>query len=294
MSDSLIFAHGQVGGPWIWAPHADVWLLMAGLLAFYVIAVRSWGPSHTSPGEPPVSRNQVRFFALGVLALWIGSDWPIHEISESYLFSVHMFQHMIFSLIGPPLLLLGTPDWLARKLLRPRWIMAVMRRVTRPIPALLLFNGFLVFSHWPGFVNGTLSSHGLHFVAHAVLVVLALVMWWPVCSPLPELPRISPPAQMLYLFGQTIVPTVPASFLTFAEFPLYSFYERAPRLISGFSAVADQGVAGVVMKLGGGMLLWAIIGYLFFKWADRQEKGTPDVTSWQDLERELNKVEATK
>lgn len=275
-----------------WEAHVDVWLVMASLLGLYAAAVKFWGPVHTSPGEPPVTRRQVRLFALGVLFLWVGSDWPIHDLSERYLFSAHMVQHMIFSLAAPPLLLMGAPGWMVRRLLKPRWLMAVMRRVTRPLPALLAFNGFLVFSHWPGFVNGTLASGWLHLSAHTVLVALSVVMWWPVLSPLPELPRISAPAQMLYLFGQTIVPTVPASFLTFADTPLYRFYARAPRLFPGLSAVGDQNIAGLIMKLGGGMFLWAIIIVLFFRWSDREEKGTPDEKNWQDLERELNKLEA--
>jgi putative membrane protein len=286
-----LLAHGEVGGPWNWAPHLDVWLIMGGVLALYWAACRYWGPSHVSPGDPPVTRSQVRYFALGVLVFWIGADWPIHEISEDYLFSVHMFQHLLFSLVAPALILMGTPDWMARRLLRPRWIMAIMRRIARPIPALILFNVFLVFTHWPGFVNATVENEALHFGAHTLLVVLSLVMWWPVLSPMPELPRITPPGQMLYLFGQTIVPTVPASFLTFGDFPFYRVYAEAPRLIAGFDAVADQGVAGLVMKVGGGLLLWTIIAILFFKWAAQQESGTPDATKWQDLERELNKVE---
>ena len=40
-------------------------------------------------------------------------------------------------------------------------------------------------------------------------------MWWPVVSPLPEMPPLAPPGQMLYLFLQSLVPTIPASFLTF-------------------------------------------------------------------------------
>ena len=288
---TILLAHGEVGGPWVWAPHLDVWAIMTTVLALYWAAVRYWGPKHVSPGEPPVTKGQVRCFALGVAVFWIGAEWPIHELSENYLFSVHMFQHLLFSMVAPALVLMGTPDWLARRLLRPRWVMAVMRRITRPLPALVLFNAFLVFTHWPGFVNATVSSEPLHFAAHALLVALSLVMWWPVLSPMPELPRLSMPGQMLYLFGQTIVPTVPASFLTFSDSPFYRVYAEAPRLIPGFSAVADQGVAGLVMKLGGGMLLWAIIAYLFFKWSAQQETGKPDATKWQDLERELNKVE---
>lgn len=285
-----ILAHGPLSRPWQWRPEPDVWLAMGALLAFYAFAVRIWGPRFVSPGEPPASKSQVRLWALGVLMLWVGADWPMHQISEGYLFSAHMVQHFLFSLVAPPLLLLGTPGWLARKLLSPAPLMAVMKRLTRPLPAFLMFNGYLVFSHWPGFIEATLNSSILHFFAHVVLVAVSILMWWPVLSPLPELPRLSAPGQMFYLFGQTIVPTVPASFLTFAESPLYSVYASAPRLFAGFDAVSDQRVAGVVMKLGGGLLLWSFIAVLFFRWSSREETGEPDPVEWQDFERTLNRT----
>lgn len=277
-----------------WSPYPSVWLLMGGSLAAYLLAVRYWGPEHVSPNEPAVTKAQVRFFALGIIALWIGSDWPLHDLAEDYLFSAHMVQHLLFTLLAPPLLLLGTPDWMARRLLRPRWLMAVMRKLTRPLPALLLFNGLLVFTHWPVIVNTSVRNELFHFGVHLVLVASGLIMWWPVFSPIPELPRLSAPGQMLYLFGQTIVPTVPASFLTFADHPLYQAYAQMPRIISGFDAVADHQVSGVIMKLGGGMFLWGIIAYLFFKWAGRQESGVPDESTWQELEREVNKMEGVR
>lgn len=291
MSLKLLAEAAGRANPWAWHPHVSVWIAMGAALLLYAEAVRVWGPRYVSPGEPPVTRAQVRFFALGVLALWIGADWPIHDLSEGFLFSVHTLQHMLFTFVAPPLLLLGCPDWLARRLLRPAWVMAFMRRATKPLPAAVAFNGFLVFSHWPAFVDATLRGQLLHFSAHLILVMLAVLMWWPVLSPMPELPRISSPAQMLYLFGQTIVPTVPASFLTFGKSAFYRFYAEAPRLFAGFSAVMDQNVAGLIMKVGGGLLLWGIIAYLFFRWAAREESGSPDTTSWQDLERALNQAE---
>jgi len=284
-----VLAHGSVSQVWTFRPHPDVWLVMGGVLALYALAVRRWGGSYVSVGDAPVTNSQVRLFALGVMVMWIAADWPLHEISEGYLFSFHMGQHMVFSLIAPPLLLLGTPDWMARKLLSPKPVMAVMRRLTRPLPALLAFNAFLVFSHWPNFVDATLRSGNLHLGAHTLLVGLSLLMWWPVFSPISELPRISPPAQMLYLFAQTIVPTVPASFLTFAETPFYRVYAEAPRLIAGFDAVTDQRVAGLIMKVGGGFLLWAIIAVLFFRWSSSEETGAPDASEWQEIELELNR-----
>lgn len=285
-----ILAHGPNSDPWLWRPEPDVWLVMGALLGLYALAVRRWGPLFVSPGEPAATTRQVRAWALGVAFLWVGADWPMHQISEGYLFSAHMVQHFIFSLVAPPLLLLGTPGWLARKLLKPGPVMALMKRLTRPFPAFLIFNAYLVFSHWPAFISATVNSGLLHFSAHLALVGVSLLMWWPVLSPLPELPRMSPPGQMFYLFGQTIVPTVPASFLTFAETPLYSVYASAPRLISGFDAVSDQRVAGVVMKLGGGLLLWSVIAVLFFRWSSREETGEPDPVEWQDFERTLNRT----
>ena len=64
-----------------------------------------------------------------------------------------------------------------------------------------------------------MQSQLLHFCLHVLLVFAALVMWWPIVSPLPELPPLPAPGQMLYLFFQSLAPTIPASFLTFGNHP---------------------------------------------------------------------------
>src|SRR5439155_18676838 len=149
-------------------------------------------------------------------------------------------------------------------------LMRSVQRVGRPVPGIIQYNAILVLSHWPLWVDATLRHHALHFVAHAVLVVSALLMWLPVVSPLPEVPRARPPTQMLYLFIQTIVPTVPASFLTFGSSPLYHFYEHVLRLY-GVSVLADQQAAGLLMKIVGGFFLWSVIAVIFFRWYGREE-----------------------
>jgi putative membrane protein len=120
-----------------------------------------------------------------------------------------------------------------------------------------------------------LRSEPLHFVIHAVLFTTAIMMWWPVVAPLPDLPQLSPFGKMGYLFLQSLVPTVPASFLTLGDTPLYPIYETFPRLW-GISAHTDQVVAGLIMKLGGGLILWAFIAAVFFSWwAEEQRYGNP-------------------
>ena len=263
--------------PWAWHPHPDVWLLVAVLAGGYAVGLRR-RPAAATPG-------QVAAYSLGVLILWVGADWPVHDLAEGYLYSVHMVQHMLFSLVAPPLLLMGIPAGLARRILAPSRRFAVVQRLARPLPALLIFNSVLVISHWPAFVDLTLRVHAVHFTAHAVLFASALLMWCPVVAPLPEL-RISPPGQMFYLGLQSIVPTVPASFLVFGREPLYRFYEHVPRLWA-LSAGEDQRIAGLLMKIGGGMLLWTVITALFFRWHAESDAADQAARHWQALDAEI-------
>jgi putative membrane protein len=269
--------------PYEWHAHPDVWVLIAVLLGGYVWALRVLGPRHTAPGQPVATTLQKVCWVAGVATVWVASDWPVHDLSEQYLYSVHMTQHLLITLVAPPLLLLGTPAWLARELLRPPQLYRAARRLARPFPALVLFNVLVVVTHWPMFVDATLGSELLHFSIHAALFISALAMWAPVTAPLPEFRPLAPPAQMLYLFLQSIVPTVPASFLVFAEKPIYRFYENVPRLWS-LSAGEDQRIAGLLMKIGGGLLLWMIIAVLFFRWHAAEER---DARHWRALERDI-------
>ncbi|HUV11451.1 MAG TPA: cytochrome c oxidase assembly protein [Acidimicrobiia bacterium] len=276
---------GVAGIP-AWEPQPDVWLLIAALAAGYWIAVVRIGPRFAVPGQPVVTRFQVTCWSLGVLATWLVADWPVHVVAEQMNYSVHMVQHLTFAMVAAPLLLLGTPAWLARWIVRPTSMtFRVVRALSRFVPALVVFNVVLVVTHWPALVNESLESGPVHFALHAVLFVSSLIVWMPVLSPLPEIPRLSTPVRGIYLFSQSVVPTVPASFLTFGAAPLYHFYEGVLHLW-GLSTLEDQQVAGLIMKIGAGMLLWALITVFFFRWAgDEERRQRP--TNRKHLDREL-------
>jgi putative membrane protein len=150
-----------------------------------------------------------------------------------------------------------------------------------------------VITHWPLVVNTAIQHHNFHFLTHVILVVSAVIMWMPIVSPVIEIPRLSYPGQMVYLFLQSLVPTVPASFLTFGSRPLYSSYLALPRLW-GISVQTDQMVAGLIMKIVGGFILWGIIAVLFFRWFAVEHREGIDVLKWRDLDKDLNRMELTK
>ena len=269
-----------------WHPHPEVWALVFGLTLAYMLAITYLGPRKVPLGTSPASTGQKLAFFLGVLAIWAGEEWPLHELAEDYLFSAHMVQHLLFAFVAPPLLLVGTPPWLLRTLIGRGFRMKVIRFLSRPIPALLLFNAAIAAMHWSAVVNLQVDSDVFHLGFHVVLITTGLLMWSVVVAPLPELRPLPEPARMFYLFLQSVVPTVPASFLTFSSGILYSSYAAAPR-IWGIDAVADQRIAGLIMKLGGGLLLWSVIAYMFFKWNAREEAQESEEVTWEDFEHEL-------
>ena len=269
-----------------WTAHPDVWLLIIVLVAGYFGAIRYLAQGRAPADEGPATQMQKLFYLSGVVVLWIGADWPLHDLSENFLFSAHMVQHTLFSLVAPPLLLLGMPAWMLRTFLSSLKLERVARVLTKPLIALLLFNFVIVVTHMPTVVDAAVGSEPVHLVVHTVLFLSSVLMWWPVIDPLPETKRLSEPAKMLYLFLQSIVPTVPASFLTFSDGVLYEAYAGFPRLW-GIDVITDQRIAGLLMKIGGGLLLWLAIAIIFFRWNANEEREKAEEVSWDDFEREL-------
>ena len=249
--------------------HPEVVGVALALVAIYVFGIRWLAPRLAPVGEPVVTRRQIAWYTSGVVLYLAVEMWPLHDIAEQSLYSAHMVQHLVLAFIVPPALLIGMPSWLIRYLVGP--ILPALRFLTRPLIALVLFNAALAWLHAPGVVRGMLEGAAFHLFVHVVVVVTAFLMWWPVIGPISDFPKLSPPAAMGYLFLQSLVPLIPASFLTFASEPVYRVYEGTPRLW-GLSVLDDQLIAGLIMKIGGGVILWTAITVIFFRWALAEER----------------------
>ena len=253
----------------------DVLLLCIGLVAGYVGLIRKYGPL-LSPrrDEPVVTRRQVVAFGGGVLTLWVASGSPLHMLADEYLFSAHMVQHLLQAFVMAPLLLIGTPGWMLEVLTGARWLRATLRTLGAPLVAGIAFNVVLLGIHWPAVVDLMVRSAPVHVTLHLTLVLASLLMWLPVLSTSDVVqPRMKPLPRMGYLFGMTLLPTVPASFLTFGspDAPLYPVYGEFPRLWD-IPVGEDMLIAGLLMKTGAGFLLWGIIATMFFRWAADEER----------------------
>ena len=249
--------------PWRYQLHLEVWLLIAFLVGSYIYVVRVLGPRAVPAGEPIITRRQLVCFITGILIMFLSTDWPMHDIAEEYLYSVHMFQHMALTYFMPPLVVLATPEWFVRVLVGNGRAYRALRFFTFPVRAGLLFNLGVVVSHIPGVVNASVSNGPLHYFVHVLLVLTSILMWMPVCGPLKEL-QMAPMPKMIYLFLNSVVATIPAGWLTFAEGVVYKHY-NIPTRVWGVSVSNDQQIAGAIMKLGGSIFLWTIIVAMFFR-----------------------------
>lgn len=249
--------------PWRFQANPEVYVLVVFLIGAYVYSMRVIGPRAVPAGEPIVTRSNVGCFVGAMTLLFAASTWPIHQIGEDYLYSAHMLQHMMLTYFMPPLLLLATPTWLMRLLVGTGRTWRVVTFMTKPVVAAVVFNAVVMVTHIPPVVNASVESAPLHYSLHMLLVLTAVLMWTPVVGPFHEL-RISDAAKPIYLFLQSVVPTVPAGWLTFAEGVVYKHYNQPVR-VWGISPTDDQQVAGAIMKIGGSIFLWALVGFYFFK-----------------------------
>ena len=218
-----------------------------------------------------VSRRQVVVFISGMLLIFLALASPLDELGDEYLFSAHMLQHLVLTMIGPPMLLLGTPGWLIEPLLRRRTVLRIGKALTYPAVAFLLFNVNFWLWHAPSLYNATLSDENLHIFEHLLFLITATLYWWPVFSPVEEgLPRLSLGGQILYIFLGGMPSVALGAGLTFLP-PLYAPYIQQSVRAWGISPAADQQLGGLIMWVPLNIAYIVVVSVLFIRWMQQQD-----------------------
>lgn len=221
-------------------------------------------------------------FLLGVGILLLSLVSPIDVLGDRYLFSVHMLQHLLMIVVIPPLLLLGLPADLVRRIVAWRPARIVATASSNGPAAWLLAVTTLYVWHVPVLYDAALHSEPLHILEHLCFLVTATIFWWPVLAPLPEY-RLPVASAIIYLFAASIANDALGIAITFAAPGLYPTYLRpdnAQGILTllrdnlGISASQDQQAAGILMWIPSNLpFLVAIIG-LLIRWFGEPE---PDI-----------------
>jgi cytochrome c oxidase assembly factor CtaG len=244
---------------WSFAP----WLT-ATLLLSAGIYLHGWLTLQRRDGRrwPP---GKLIAFMGGLAAVFLALASPIEPFA-SFLLQVHMAQHLLLTMVAPPLLWLGSPlipmlrglpepirTYWAAPVLRSQVIRRCFRRLTHPFWALPLFVVTTWLWHLPAFYEIALQSTGWHYLQHICFLGTALLFWYPVVRPYPSRPQWSLWLLFPYLILADVQNTVLSALLTFSDRVLYAPYAEVPR-IGGLSALDDQSAAGVLMWVPGSLV----------------------------------------
>lgn len=258
----------HVGASIGWTSFTVHWSTVAGLLC--LAGLYEWAARGARNGG--MGNRRWAFYA-GLAVIFLSLNGWLHDLSDYYLFSAHMVQHLLLTMLVPPLLIAGTPGWMLRPLLDTPVVGRAARYLTRPGVCYVTFNVVLAAWHLPPLYNTAMAHHSVHILQHLMFMAAAVMLWWPILSPLPELPRLSYPLQMLYLFLTSIPMSIVAVYITYGGTLLYPAYAAAPR-IAGLTPLEDQLLGGLIMWIPGGLVLFAVISVIFFKWQARGAEDT--------------------
>ncbi len=245
--------------------------VIAGIIALAAIyAGAAW-----KLRERPTAR-QIFALSLALIVMGLALTGPIDYYVRERSFALYIFQQMLLVFVIPPLLLLATPEWMARVVFTRPWIEPVWRLLTRPIAAFLIFSAAFTLIHYPLLCDHICHVRPPYGDIRDLLLCVGILLWWPLLSPLPEYPRLPYPSQIMYLFLLMIPMTAVAAPITMAETVLYMFYRVEPHPF-GLTAHADQVLGGLIMWVGQGVYLMCIFTAIFFRWSRRDDREIPSI-----------------
>lgn len=250
-------------------------VLIGSLLALAVGYGLAVGPlrDKLAPGTTFPFKKALIFYA-AIILTYLTEGSPLHDLSERYLLSAHMVQHLLITYFCAPLFIWGTPEWVWRPLLLHKRVYPVMRVLTQPVTAAVTFGLFLSLWHLPAIYDAGLRNSTIHHSQHILFLLVSFIMWWPIMSPLKELPRLSYGVQLVYLFITSTVLQLPLfAIITFSSEAFYPSYINAPRIVN-LSAQEDQALAGVIMKVLALFIYSVPLAVIFFRWYNESQGGT--------------------
>lgn len=253
-------------GDWTWEPTVIVGLLV--LCAVYALAWRR-GPlragDDVSPWLPGPSWRVVMFGA-GIATMVLALLSPIDKGGDEYLFLIHMVQHLLLMMIAPPLVLLGIAGFTPPAPDRYAGVRRLWTAITRPWPAVLIFNAILLVWHIPQLYDTTLTVEPVHVLEHLTFIFAGFVLWWPVVDPIRNegAHRVTALQKVAMLTISGVPSTILGLIFSLGSHAFYDFYVRAPRLW-GLSPVADQQIAGAFMFGLGNVIFFVAISIVFLR-----------------------------
>jgi cytochrome c oxidase assembly factor CtaG len=244
----------------------SITLILAGYTIGLIRFLRHAGP-HRSPSVP-----RVVAMVAGLLVILIALASPLDALADELL-CAHMAQHLLLMLLAAPLLVAARPTpylvWSlprpGRRFLSHLWNRMGLSRCVRlfKAPALCwsVFCATVILWHVPASYRWAMSGESRHALMHLSFLGAAALFWSVVLAPTHRR-RLDDARAALYVLSAALLTGLPGVLITFARHPLYL---DAPdgSMRFGFTALADQQLAGLIMWIPMDLILFGVALALF-------------------------------
>jgi putative membrane protein len=285
----------------LWSPYFFLALITV-LIGYFLLTVKF---REKFSGSEPLTKKEGTLFTVAIILLYLVKGGPI-DLMGHLMFYAHMIQMALLYLVIAPLFITGIPGWLWRKMINNRFVKPVFTLFTRPIIALILFNGMFSFYHIPYIFDIIKTDMWLHATYTTLLFFMALFMWWPLVNNLPEYQSLSGLKKIGYIFADGILITPACALIIFADSPMYSTFSdpsawmealklcvptttlssldlSGPEMFNSLPLLEDQQLGGVLMKIIQEIVYGFVLAQVFFKWyrkdveESKEEEGNPSI-----------------
>ncbi|MFF8959864.1 cytochrome c oxidase assembly protein [Streptomyces sp. NPDC014894] len=281
----------------------DPFFLTGCLLA---LALYGWGVLRLRRRGDAWQTGRTVFFVVGVLTIALATCTKLNEYGM-VMFSVHMVQHMIISMVSPILLLLGAPVTLTLRALPvagrgrtgPRELLLALlqsryvRIITHPAFTIPLFIASLYGLYFTPLFDFLMESTPGHLAMMVHFLLTGLVFFWPIMGVDPGPHRPGYVMRMLELFAGMPFHAFFGIALMMGSEPLVDAYTSPPASL-GVDVLSDQhaagGIAWAFSEIPSVLVLIALV-YQWNRSEERQARRT-DRAADRDGDKDLEAYNA--
>lgn len=291
----------------LWSPYFFLTLVVLFLL--YLAITVKWRDRFE--GSEPLKREELIYFSSGMLLVYITKGAPI-DLMGHILFTMHMVQMAILLLIAAPLIIMGIPQWIWKKVFSVPMLGGVLKVFTKPVVSLILFSGMFSVYHLPAIMDTIKLSAPLHTLFTVTLFISALCLWWPLVNKGDFAPRLSHGLHKIaYIISSAILITPACALIIFVDTPVYETYQSGeawlmamalcvpastlsalsgtglsgPEVFTSMPILYDQQLGGVIMKILQEIIYGVVLGKIFINWFRHERDNADELTQKQLLER---------
>ncbi|QTM99303.1 cytochrome c oxidase assembly factor CtaG [Sediminibacillus dalangtanensis] len=271
----------------LWSPYYLLFVIALGLL-YYLVTI-TFREKFTDKARP--SSKQLIYFYTGLVILYLIKGSPIDLLSH-IMFTSHMVQMSLYYLVFPILIIKGIPEWIWRNVFSVPGLKQVLYLLTKPLIALLLFNGLFSMYHMPVIFDFAKANVIAHAVITTVILVAAFLVWWPIFTPIKEMDKLSPLMKIGYIFANGVLITPACGLIIFSGQSLYATYSETsgwiqamslcvpqsilnglpltgPQMFSPIPVLEDQQLGGILMKIMQEIVYGFVLARIFFGWFNK-------------------------